>query len=205
MELGTKPEEIIIYFKRHKSAMKSEIRVLGIDDSPHTFKTKHVLVIGTFFRGGKILDGVLSTKIRKDGHDSTAKLIQMINISKFKPQIRAVLLDGIAMGGFNVIDIKKLNQKTGVPIIVVMRGYPNKKKMFSALRKKGWQKRIDLIKVAGKIEKINNIHIQVQGISFEQAKIIIKITTTHADIPEPLRIAHIIASGIVKGESRGSA
>ena len=45
--------------------MKKEIRIIGIDDGPfNKFKEKEVLVIGTIFRGGEWLDGVLSTKIK---------------------------------------------------------------------------------------------------------------------------------------------
>ena len=186
--------------------MRKAIRVLGIDDSPFDrYKDKTVLVVGTFFRGGKMLDGLLSTKVRKDGNNSTSKLIQMINKSKFKPQLRAILLDGIALAGFNVVDIRRLNRLTNIPVIVIMRGYPDKKKMFQALKKIKQQEKIGLIEEAGEIHKINNIHIQFAGLTFKEAKEIVDITTTYADIPEPLRIAHIIASGIVKGESYGRA
>jgi hypothetical protein len=34
---------------------------------------------------------------------------------------------------------------------------------------------------------------------------IIQITSTRSNIPEPLRVAHLIATGIVLGESRGKA
>jgi uncharacterized protein len=185
--------------------MKKEIRVLGIDDSPFEKNTKEVLVIGTFFRGGHALDGILSTKIRKDGNNSTKKLIEMINNSKFKPQLKAILLDGIALGGFNVIDIDKLNHITNIPVIVVMRYYPDKKKMFAALTKIGQSKKISLIEKAGEIHKVEKIFIQVAGLDIKDAEQIIKITTTRAEIPEPLRIAHIIASGIINGESYGRA
>ena len=37
-----------------RKTLRKEIRVLGIDDSPFIRKkTKNVLVVGTFFRGGK--------------------------------------------------------------------------------------------------------------------------------------------------------
>ena len=186
--------------------MRQEIRVLGIDDSPFDRqKGKNVLVVGTFFRGGKLMDGLLSTYIRKDGVNSTKKLSEMVNRSKFKTQIRALLLNGIAVGGFNVIDIPKLSKLTKIPVIVVMRNYPDKPKMFKALKKMKQEFKIKLIEKAGDIHKTGKICIQIAGISLEEAKEIIKITTTYADIPEPLRIAHLIASGIIKGESSGQA
>jgi uncharacterized protein len=98
-----------------------------------------------------------------------------------------------------------LSKAVNIPVIVVMRGYPDKKRMFGALRKISQEQKIRLIEKAGKIYPLNKIHIQFAGTTFDEAKKIISITTTNADIPEPLRIAHIIASGIIKGESYGRA
>ena len=52
--------------------IKQEIRILGVDDSPfpsHT--TEEVMLVGTVFRAGNWLDGVLSTYIHGDGTDGT--------------------------------------------------------------------------------------------------------------------------------------
>jgi len=186
--------------------MKSEIRVLGIDDSPFTREDKgNILIVATYFRGGHFMDGLLSTKVKKDGNNSTFKIIQMINKSKFKHALRALLLDGIAVAGFNIIDIQKLNKKTNIPVIVIMRSYPNKRKILTALKKINQEKKFKLIEKAGTIYKNKKIHFQCKGIDEIQAKNIIDVTTPYADIPEPLRIAHIIAAGIIKGESRGRA
>ena len=58
--------------------LKKEIRVIGIDDSPfNKYKKDRVLIVGTIFRGGSLLDGVLSTKVDIDGEDSTKKIIEM--------------------------------------------------------------------------------------------------------------------------------
>ena len=53
---------------------KKEIRVIGIDDAPfRKFSKGKVFVIGTVFRGGTLLDGILSTKVNVDGSNSTKK------------------------------------------------------------------------------------------------------------------------------------
>jgi len=185
---------------------KKEIRILGIDDSPFDkFNDKEVLVIGVFYRGGNYPDGVLSTKVEIDGGDSTIKLIEMVNKSKFKSQLQCIMLDGIALGGFNVVNIEKLNSETGIPVIVVMRYYPDLKKMFDAMKKLGYDNKIKLIEKAGKIYKIYKIYIQIKGIGLEDAKEIIKISSIHSYIPEPIRVAHLIGAGLVKGESKGKA
>ena len=185
---------------------KKEIRVIGIDDAPfNKFKKGNVLVVGTMFRGGSWIDGLLSTKIAIDGNNSTSKLINMINKSKFKPQLQCIILDGIALGGFNIVDVKELNRKTGIPVLVVIRRMPDFKKIESTLKKLKKASKYKLIEKAGQVHKVGKVYVQVSGLSLEQAKQILKITCTHSLLPEPIRVAHLIAAGIVKGESKGNA
>ena len=186
--------------------MKKEIRVVGIDDAP--FKKSQngeVLIVGTIFRGGLFLDGVLSTKVKIDGDDATEKIAEMILKCKFKPQLQCILLNGIAVAGFNIIDIKYLNRKTKLPVIVVIRKSPNIKLIKETLIKINMQEKIILIEKAGSIARIGKIFIQLAGLNMETAKEILKITCTRSLIPEPIRISHLIASGIINGESRGKA
>lgn len=184
--------------------LKKQIRILGIDDVHFDkFKDKETLLIGTFFRGGEFIDGIITTKIMVDGSDSTKKIIEMTKKSKFYSQIRAIMLDGIAVGGLNVVDIKRLNENTRIPVIVVIRKYPDIKEMEQALIKTRKKAKINLLRKAGPIHKAGNIFIQFAGTELETAKQIIKIASTHSFIPEPVRAAHLIASGISFGESRG--
>jgi len=186
--------------------LKKEIRVIGIDDSPfRKFKKGKVLVVGTVFRGGLFLDGVLSTKVNIDGNDSTKKLIDMINKCKFKPQLQCIFLNGIAVAGFNVIDVKELNKKTKLPVVVVIRRKPNIEKIKKTLVKINKKSKIRLIEKAGSVIPAGKIYMQITGISIEKAKEILKIVCTRSLIPEPIRMSHLIASGITDGQSRGKA
>ena len=188
---------------------KSQIRLLGIDDAPFEKGAEHVLVIATFFRGGQSLDGVLSTQVQVDGEDATYNLIEMINRSKFKSQTQAILLDGIAVGGFNVINIESLWKHTGIPVIVVVRKMPDFKELEKTLRKLGMAKKYQLMEKAGKPQKVEikdgSIFIQTAGIGVEKAREILTLSCTNSNIPEPIRAAHLIGAGIVKGESKGRA
>ncbi|MDG6221559.1 MAG: DUF99 family protein, partial [Candidatus Thermoplasmatota archaeon] len=49
------------------------------------------------------------------------------------------------------------------------------------------------------------LHVSAWGISQEDAAIIIRNNTIRGAVPECLRVAHLIARGIVEGESRGRA
>lgn len=186
--------------------IKKQIRVIGIDDcSFDKFKDKEVIIIGTFFRGGEFLDGVMSRKVKVDGNDSTKKIIEMINKSKFKSQLRCIFLDGIAVAGFNVIDVKKLSEKTKLPVIVVIRYYPDVEKIKKTLKNLKMEKKIKLIEKAGEIHKAGKIYVQLMNIDLEEAKKILEICSTRSYIPEPIRTAHLIGAGISMGESKGRA
>lgn len=189
-----------------RKQLRAEIRVIGIDDTSFDkFKDKQTLAIGVIFRGGNFLDGVISIPVQVDGDDATDQLTKMINASKFKLQLRCILLDGIAVGGFNVIDIQELSSRTKLPVIVVVRDYPDFGKIFSALDKLGFSAKKALIRKAGKPIKIGKVHVQICGISLEKAREILQLTCTRADIPEPIRVAHLIGQGIKYGESKGQA
>ena len=188
------------------SMVKKEIRVIGIDDSPfNKFKDKKILVVGVVMRGGLYVDGILSTKVNVDGDDSTNKIAEMINKCRFKPQLQCIFLNGIAVAGFNVVDIKKLNQKTELPVVVVIRNNPNIEKIKNTLIKINQKNKIKLIEKAGKVIQADNLFVQLAGIDLEKARKILKIVCTRSLLPEPLRLAHIMAAGIATGESKGRA
>lgn len=184
---------------------KKETRVLGIDDAPFSRKDDKVLVIGTIFRGGSWLDGVLTCTVTRDGDDATKAIAEMINNSKFKKQLQAILIDGIAVAGFNIIDIKQLFEQVKIPVIAVVRKFPDFEQIFNALEKLGKHEKIKVLKNIGMPVACNKVFIQFSGLSFEKACDLVKLTSTRSNIPEPLRVAHLIGSGIVLGESRGGA
>ena len=191
--------------------IKSEIRIVGIDDGPFKPHIKEkVLVVGAVFRGGRWLDGILSTHVEVDGMDATQKIVEMINHSKHKDQLRVIMTSGITLAGFNVIDVHELFKKTTLPVIVVSRKYPDLASVKRALKNlPNWQQRWKIITSAGEIHAVRplsekaSIYIQVAGIELSDAKRIVRSAATRSFVPEPLRVAHLIATGIVQGESTG--
>ena len=182
--------------------IKPEIRVLGVDDGkfiPHTQGT--VIIVGVVFRGGYSIDGVMHTTVAIDGLDATEKLASMINISPHRKQLRLVMLNGITVAGFNLVDIKKLNLATKLPVLALTHEKPDLDSIRKALRNlPDFEKRWRIILEAGEIHEVTNkgtkIYLELAGISLSDAQEIIKLTSTRSCLPEPLRVAHLIASGI---------
>jgi len=190
--------------------MKQQIRLLGIDDSPFVFTDEHTSIIGAIMRGGEYLECVLKEQITIDGDDSTRVCKKMIENTRHREQLKTVLLDGIALGGFNVVDIEELYNDTNLPVITITRDKPDFDKIKEALKKNfdDWNDRWNLIS-KGKLHEIktkhNPIYVKFIGLSIEEAKEIIKLSTIRGVVPEPIRMAHLIASGIARGESYGKA
>jgi len=190
--------------------IKPEIRVLGVDDGtfvPHTKGT--VDVVGVVYRGGYWLDGVMRTEVTLDGMDATEKTAAMIKKSPHYEELRVVILNGITFAGFNVVDINKLFKTVNLPVIAVTREKPDMEKIRKALENlPECEKRWQAIESAGKIIKVQTrtteeaVYMQIAGVSQEDAEKILKSTSTRSNIPEALRVAHIIASGLTQSKEK---
>lgn len=180
-----------------KSSVKKEIRIIAWDDCAFSFRSRQVSIIGAIFRGGQFLDGLLSTTIKKDGMDVTDKTVKSIKSSRHYDQLSVIMLNGITFGGFNLIDIKKLNRETRLPVLVIQRKKPDIEKFNKALNIFDDQKkRKEIVKRAGKIYKFRKIHYQKCGLKKQACENLLKLTCIRSDIPEPIRVAHLIASGL---------
>ncbi len=185
--------------------VKKEVRILGVDDAPFSRGQKTCKIYGVIYRGATYPDGVVSTTIQVDGNDSTRKLISLVQQTKHHDQLRLVMTGGITMAGFNIINLKTFFEKTHIPIISVIRKQPNLKKFESAVRSFRSKTKLKAYQDSGPISKFNGILYQSCGIAKKDAEAVLKLTCIHAKIPEPLRVAHLIAGGVTTGESRGRA
>jgi len=186
--------------------VKPEIRVLGIDDGVFTPHSNELVdVVGIVYRGGYWLDGFMRTRVRVDGLDATEKLAEMITSSPHYAQLRVIMLNGVTLAGFNVVDIEELCQRVKLPVVAVTRDKPNFEDIKKALQNLPHsEQRWRAIERAGRMIKVRTrngeepIYVHVAGLSEEAAVRILKSTSTRSNVPEALRVAHIIASGLTQ-------
>jgi endonuclease V-like protein UPF0215 family len=187
--------------------MRRFSHVMGFDDAPFARAQRgDVLVVGTLFAAGR-LDGIVSGCIRRDGANSTRVLAALSRGSRFGAHLHAILLQGIALGGFNVVDIAALHAATRLPVLVVARRRPDLAAIRSALlgRVPGGARKWRLIEKAGPMEPLGPVFVQRAGLERDEAVALLAATTTHGNLPEPLRVAHLVAGGLGSGASRGRA
>lgn len=212
------------------------MNVIGFDDGP--FPRDHkgdVLLVGVVCSGTRV-DGILSGKIRRDGANATRAMVDVVRASQFGTHVQAIMLQGIAVGGFNVVDVHGLSAALRVPVLVVTRRRPDMAAVRQALfsgtaadrpRVAGAARKWKLIEDAGTMEVLGEsrrslrrdgakapsgirtsaprLWVQRVGLSLDDARRLVADTTLHGNIPEPLRLAHLIAGGITTGTSRGRA
>jgi len=194
---------IILVPKRFRS-IKSEIRIVGIDDGRFVPRSKGTVnVVGVIYRGNYWFEGVMRTTVTIDGLDATEKMAAMIKNSPFYGELRVVFLDGVSFAGFNVVDLSQLSSVIDLPVISVVREKPDLKEIRSALKNlPDFEIRWRAIENAGKLIEVktrnmeNPVYMQIAGILLEDAEKIMKKSSTRSNIPEALRVAHIVASGL---------
>jgi len=180
--------------------------VIGFDDAPFDRdSTDRVKVVGTVYAGLRF-DGVLIGEVAKDGFDAADRMAELIAGSRFAEHIQMILLQGIAVGGFNVVDVFELYDRLGLPVLVVARKQPDMEKIRSVLSThivrgdEKWR----VIERLGPMEPLDAVHVQRVGLTLEQAAAVTVRFAVYGHIPEPLRTAHIIAGALACGHSRGS-
>jgi hypothetical protein len=145
-------------------------------------------------------------EITKDGNDAAEKLVELVARSRFAQNIQLIMLQGITLAGFNVVNVLYAHAQLGLPILLVARKQPDMEAIRRALnhipdgqQKWGW------IEQLGPMESVAQVYVQRVGLTLAQAAAVVKQYAVEGWIPEPLRVAHLIAGAVAEGHSRGRA
>src|SRR2546425_4088154 len=188
--------------------MKAKSRFLGIDDAPFRFSDETVPVVGVVVQAPSYIEGVLTTLAEVDGHDATERIASMVRRSRYRAGLAAILIDGTAVGGFNVIDIDAVRAAVDRPVVTVTRKKPNLGSIETALRRRfdDWQERLATIR-RHEIEAIRTRHgsglVAYVGASPTQGQEALSLTTLPRGLPGPLRVAHLLPAGDGRGGEPG--
>lgn len=183
-----------------------QIRVIGFDDAPFAREEAGKVPVAGVVCAGTRFEGMLWENIQKDGWDATETLCQLLYNSKFFKQLHLVLLDGLGFGGFNLVDLPMMAEQLKLPCVTLMRHYPNFDKIQHALSHfPDKSKRLEKLHRAGQIYQYPPFYFQVCG---EQPDIVAQALghiTDCGNVPEALRLAHLIGAAVIKGESGSQA
>ena len=96
---------------------KKGIRLFALAESFHKEKLKSILS-GVVMRKDLIIDGIVFGRSTIGGNDSTDSILTMVKHLN-RNDINLILLDGIIISMYNIIDGDKINNHTGLPVIAI--------------------------------------------------------------------------------------
>ncbi len=144
----------------------------------------------------------MRTRVRVDGNDATERIAGMLTASPHLEGARAVLLDGIAVGGFNLVDLDRLEELLERPVVAVTRDRPEYPRIRSALKKyfpREFARRWGLVRAHPLFRAPTSgrpIFASAVGCRRTEAVELLRRTTVRGLWPEPLRLAHLVAHAI---------
>src|SRR5687768_18621347 len=109
------------------------IRAIGFDDGPFVKRRGASVPLVGIVCAGTRFEGMLFGRTRKDGWNATETVAAMLQESKYLAQVHLVLLDGIAFGGLNVVDLPALAAAIDRPCVAMMRREPDLPAMHRAI------------------------------------------------------------------------
>ncbi len=188
----------------------SDPLTIGVDDGYFTQEFKELrlktLLVGVLCLGKKP-ESIRITTVVVDGSDGTSRTLEIINDLRrgSVADIRAVFLDGVTVAGFNFVDPEEINVRTGIPVVVLFKTKLKLDRVRAALIKHftDWRERYDVIernyrRVQEVVTRKKNLRVSLYGLGLSEASKLMSSLQHVSTIPEPLRLADLIASGLTR-------
>jgi uncharacterized protein len=179
--------------------------ILGIDDAPFDKRqARPVRVVAVLMEGNDLVEGVALGEFPVDGADVTGFLAEWIKGMRWEAAMQAVVLGGITLAGLGLVDLEALAARLGIPVLAVTRRETGKSRIGAALTAAGLADRLPIVRQSPPAIRVRpGLYVALAGTDRERALAMIEATLRKSRMPEPLRLAHLIASALERGQSRG--
>lgn len=176
---------------------KKGIRVLGLAES---FNQKDLSSnwSGIVMRRDLVVDGVSFGSSTIEGNDATDNIVSMWK-KLDRNDIGCIFLDGLVVSMYNIIDGRSLCEITGLPVVAIT--FRDSKGLERSIRYHFCTQSTDRIRrynMLGDREPVllktgKKIFIRYWGSSYEIVTTLLNSFTLQGSIPEPIRLAKLIA------------
>jgi uncharacterized protein len=179
---------------------KAHPRFLGIDDGAFSRDDRFAPVAAVVLSAPAHLEAGRVARVRVDGRDGTAEVVRLARAVGSLDGVHAVLLDGAVVAGFNVLDLDAIHRALERPVIAVTRRRPDFARIRAALEKwfpRSAAERLRLLR-RHRLFRVPTgaepIWAAASGCPSREAVALLRRTMVHGFWPEPLRVAHLVAS-----------
>ena len=183
-----------------RSLGKAHPCVVGVDDGAFERGDRYAPVAAVALTLPEHVEEVRTGRVRVDGTDATRRVVALVRGLGSFDGVRAVLLDGAVVGGFNVLDLDRVHRELGRPVVAVTRRRPEFPRIRAALKKwfpRSASARWALLRAHRLFPVATNgqpILAAAVGCSRADAAWLVRRATIRGHWPEPLRLAHLVAS-----------
>ena len=182
---------------------KKGIRGLAISESFNQNSEKSILA-GIIMSNDFVIDGFVLGNATIKGDDATEQIISMYKKLE-RPDICYILISGIVLSLYNMVNIKKIYDTLMIPVIGVT--YADSRGLEETIKKhfpENYDEKIQQYEKIGNREKISlntshDVYVRIEGCTVSECKQLLNKITTHGAISEPLRVAHLLAKAILTG------
>lgn len=181
--------------------------MFGVDDGAFEKSQAHpVPIVGVMMEVPDLVESVSIDAFPVDGADATGHLAAWISGRRCYPSLQAVMLGGITLAGLGIVDVPALATRLSLPVLVVNRRDPERSRLVDALRSAGLTGRVALVeRTPEAVRTPQGLYLACAGIAQADAELLLRASIGKAKLPEPLRLAHLIARALATGESVGRA
>ncbi|MEX0764019.1 MAG: DUF99 family protein [Nitrosopumilaceae archaeon] len=181
----------------HLHIEKKGLRGLAIAESFREDEKISTLA-GVVMRRDFIIDGFVFGQTTIEGNDATDSILKM-HQKLNRDDISFVMISGLIISMYNIVDIKKIWDKLKIPVIGVT--YDDSKGIEAAIKyhfPNSYQSKIEEYHKLGERTKIrlhtgHDLYIRIEGCTVQETKSLLDTFTLQGAIPEPLRVAHMLA------------
>jgi len=189
---------------RHLHLEKSGIRGLAVAESFSQDSKKSVLS-GIVMSTDLVIDGFVMGHSTVRGDDATDVILSMFE-KLGRTDVSFLLISGIIISLYNMVDVKRISEKIGLPVIgitheesdgiedAIKHHFPDSyKSKLAEYSKLGSREKITL-------HTSHNLYIRNEGCTILEAKQLLDKITSQGSIPEPLRIAQLLANTLLRAK-----
>ncbi|MDR3783075.1 MAG: DUF99 family protein [Candidatus Nitrosotalea sp.] len=153
---------------------------------------------GVVIRRDFIIDGFVFGKCTIEGDDATDVILDMYSRLN-RDDISYIIISGLVISMYNIIDIKKIWETTKIPTIGVT--YEESGGIEDAIRHhfpNSYEKKLERYHNLGKRTEITlhtgyKLYLRNEGCLLEEAKKFLDLLTVQGSVPEPVRVAQLLA------------
>lgn len=180
---------------------KKGLRGLAVAESFMQNSEKSILA-GIVMRRDFVIDGFVLGRATISGNDATDEIIKM-HEKLARPDISYLLISGIIISMYNMVDIKKIHKKLEIPVIgVTYQDSPGIEQAIKHHFPDSWKEKISEYNKLGEREKINlktsfEVFVRKEGCELSDVKHLLNDLTLQGSLPEPLRVAQLLAKTLL--------